>query len=54
MLIEFHRKMLADGVRSAAFEAALRRVIRPGETTVADIGAGTGRTRLHGTETRGD
>lgn len=42
MLIEFHRKMLADEVRSAAFEAALRRVIRPGETTVADIGAGTG------------
>ena len=42
MLIEFHRKMLADEVRSAAFEAALRRVIAPGETTVADIGAGTG------------
>ena len=42
MLIEFHRKMLADRVRSAAFEAALRQVIRPGETTVADIGAGTG------------
>jgi protein arginine N-methyltransferase 1 len=42
MLIEFHRKMLADTVRSAAFEAALRKVIRPGETTVADIGAGTG------------
>lgn len=42
MLIEFHRRMLADEIRSAAFEAALRRVIRPGETTVADIGAGTG------------
>lgn len=42
MLIEFHRKMLADEVRSAAFEAALRRVITAGETTVADIGAGTG------------
>ena len=42
MLIEFHRKMLADKVRSAAFEAALRRVITAGETTVADIGAGTG------------
>lgn len=42
MLIEFHRRMLADEVRSAAFEAALRRVIVPGETTVADIGAGTG------------
>lgn len=42
MIIEFHRKMLADEVRSQAFEAALRRVIVPGETTVADIGAGTG------------
>jgi protein arginine N-methyltransferase 1 len=42
MQIEFHRKMLADDVRSAAFEAALRRVIVPGVTTVADIGAGTG------------
>lgn len=42
MLIEFHRRMLADPVRSAAFHEALRRVIRPGETTVADIGAGTG------------
>jgi protein arginine N-methyltransferase 1 len=42
MLIEFHRRMLADEVRSAAFEAALRRVIVPGTTTVADIGAGTG------------
>ncbi len=42
MLIEFHRSMLADGVRSAAFHAALQRVIVPGVTTVADIGAGTG------------
>jgi len=29
-------------VRNAAFEKALRAVIRKGETTVADIGAGTG------------
>jgi protein arginine N-methyltransferase 1 len=42
MLIEFHRRMLADEVRSAAFEAALRRVVVPGRTTVVDIGAGTG------------
>lgn len=42
MLIEFHRRMLADEVRAAAFEAALRRVIVPGQTRVADIGAGTG------------
>lgn len=42
MLIEFHRAMLADRVRNAAFHEALRRVIVPGETTVADIGCGTG------------
>jgi protein arginine N-methyltransferase 1 len=42
MSIEFHRRMLADRVRNAAFREALRRVIRPGHTTVADIGAGTG------------
>jgi protein arginine N-methyltransferase 1 len=42
MSIEFHRRMLADRVRNAAFREALRRVIRPGRTTVADIGAGTG------------
>jgi protein arginine N-methyltransferase 1 len=42
MLIEFHRAMLADAVRNAAFHEALRRVIVPGKTTVADIGCGTG------------
>jgi len=42
MLIEFHRAMLADRVRNAAFYEALRRVIVPGATTVADIGCGTG------------
>lgn len=42
MLIEFHRRMLADAVRSAAFHEALRRVIVPGRSTVADLGAGTG------------
>ncbi len=42
MLIEFHRAMLADGVRNTAFHEALRRVIVPGQTTVADIGCGTG------------
>jgi protein arginine N-methyltransferase 1 len=42
MSIEFHRRMLADRVRHDAFRAALRREIRPGQTTVADIGAGTG------------
>ena len=42
MSIEFHRRMLADDVRHAAFREALARTIRPGETAVADLGAGTG------------
>jgi SAM-dependent methyltransferase len=42
MRIEYHRTLLADRVRNAAFQAALRRAIVAGETTVADIGAGTG------------
>src|SRR5882724_9709636 len=42
MRIEYHRTLLADRVRNAALHAALARVIKKGETTVADIGAGTG------------
>ena len=42
MRIEYHRTLIADRVRNAAFEAALRAVIKKGKTTVADIGAGTG------------
>jgi protein arginine N-methyltransferase 1 len=42
MRIEYHRTLLADRVRNAAFHAALERVIVKGETTMADIGAGTG------------
>jgi protein arginine N-methyltransferase 1 len=42
MSIEFHRRMLADRVRHEAFRAALKQAIRPGQSTVADIGAGTG------------
>ena len=42
MLIEFHRTILADRLRNAAFYEALRRVIVPGRTTVADVGSGTG------------
>jgi SAM-dependent methyltransferase len=42
MSIEFHRRMLADRVRHDAFRAALAQAIRPGSSTVADIGAGTG------------
>ncbi len=41
-MIELHRKLLGDDVRNKAFAEALRRVIVPGETTIADIGAGTG------------
>jgi protein arginine N-methyltransferase 1 len=42
MSIEYHRKLLGDGVRNAAFHEALRRAIVPGQTVVADLGAGTG------------
>ncbi|MGE3711514.1 MAG: 50S ribosomal protein L11 methyltransferase, partial [Hyphomicrobiaceae bacterium] len=42
MRIEYHRTLVADQVRNAAFHAALKAVIVPGETIVADIGAGTG------------
>jgi protein arginine N-methyltransferase 1 len=42
MRIEYHRTLIADRVRNEAFRRALARVIRKGETTVADIGAGTG------------
>ncbi len=40
--IELHRKLLGDAPRNAAFHAALKAVIKPGITTVADLGAGTG------------
>ncbi|MCI0749930.1 MAG: methyltransferase domain-containing protein, partial [Nevskiales bacterium] len=40
--IELHRKLLGDPVRNRALREALRRVIKPGVTTVADLGAGTG------------
>lgn len=42
MRIEYHRTLIADQVRVKAFHDALRRVIRPGETVVVDIGTGTG------------
>lgn len=40
--IELHRKLLGDAPRNRAFHNALRHLIRPGMTTVLDIGAGTG------------
>jgi protein arginine N-methyltransferase 1 len=42
MRIEYYRTLVADQVRNAHLFAALKRHIVPGETTVADIGAGTG------------
>ncbi len=42
MRIEYHRTLIADSARNQAFYDALKAVIVPGETTVADIGAGTG------------
>lgn len=41
-MIDFHRLILGDAVRNAAFTEALKRTIRPGESIVADIGSGTG------------
>jgi SAM-dependent methyltransferase len=42
MRIEYHRTLLTDRVRNDVFHRALARVIVKDETTVADIGAGTG------------
>lgn len=40
--IEYQRTLMADAVRNDLFERALAAAIHPGETLVADIGAGTG------------
>ncbi len=42
MRIEYHRSLIADRVRIAAFEQALARTIVKGESVVVDIGTGTG------------
>lgn len=42
MRIEYHRTLVADRLRNAAFHEALSRVVVKGKTTVADIGTGTG------------
>jgi protein arginine N-methyltransferase 1 len=42
MRIEYHRTLIADTVRNDAFFRALKAVIEPGKSVVADIGAGTG------------
>jgi hypothetical protein len=42
MRIEYHRTLIADGVRVAAFHEALARSIHKGRSVVTDIGTGTG------------
>ncbi len=42
MRIEYHRTLIADRVRNEALFAALKSIIRNGESVVADVGAGTG------------
>ncbi len=42
MRIEYHRTLIADRIRIAAFHEALSRVVVKGKSTVADIGTGTG------------
>ncbi|MBU2582958.1 MAG: 50S ribosomal protein L11 methyltransferase [Alphaproteobacteria bacterium] len=42
MRIEYHRTLIADHVRNRVLYEALKRIIVPGETVVADVGAGTG------------
>lgn len=42
MFIEYHRTMLGDRLRNEAFYRALKKVVKKGKTTVADIGSGTG------------
>src|SRR3989344_6189309 len=40
-MIEYQRLIMADSVRTEAFEKALKNVVKPG-CTVLDIGSGTG------------
>lgn len=42
MLIEYHRTMIADRPRNAAFRRALEKTVIRGKSRVLDIGAGTG------------
>lgn len=42
MRIEYHRTLLADRIRNDAFHTALKKMIVPGKSIVADIGCGTG------------
>jgi len=42
MRIEYHRTLIADRLRISAFHEALAKTIVKGQSTVADIGTGTG------------
>ena len=42
MRIEYHRTLIADQIRNNALYAALKELIVPGQSIVADIGTGTG------------
>ncbi len=41
-MIELQRKLIGDSVRNKAFYEALKKAIKKGESTVLDIGSGTG------------
>lgn len=41
-MLELHRLLLGDRRRNDAFAKAMKRVIVPGKTVVADVGSGTG------------
>ncbi len=41
-MIDYHRRMIGDTGRVTAFARALKQMIVPGESIVADIGSGTG------------
>lgn len=41
-MLELQRLLIGDSVRNEAFHSALKKIIKPGVTTVADIGSGTG------------
>lgn len=41
-MIELQRKLMGDRVRNDAFAVALKKVIKPGSSTVLDLGSGTG------------
>ncbi len=41
-MIDLQRKLLGDAIRNDAFAEAMKKVIKKGETTIIDLGSGTG------------